>query len=53
MSEFIATSSLYKEHKQGVDGVSTLQIQGHIFCQGDLQVRVGILTVNYPKIVLV
>ena len=48
MVEFINTSSLYTASKNTV-----MSIQGHIFSQNDVEVRVGALTVNYPKLLLI
>ena len=48
MVEFITTSSIYTPSKNSLQS-----IQGHIFTQKDVEVRVGVLTVNYPKLLLV
>ncbi len=47
MVEFLNNSSIYEIKNQKIG------ISGHIFSQGDLRVRVGTLTVNYPKFLLV
>ena len=47
MVEFLKNSSFYEWKKQKID------ISGHIFRQGDIRVKVGILSVNYPKLVVI
>ena len=47
MVEFLNNSSIYEIQK------TKSFITGHIFRQGDLIVKVGALTVNYPKFLLV
>ena len=47
MVEFLYNSSIYETKNQKIF------ISGHSFTQGDLRVRVGALTVNYPKFLLV
>lgn len=49
MVEFLTTSSIYEKHSNNV----RITIQGHIFKQGDLKVKVGVLNVNYPKFLIV
>ena len=48
MTEFLSASSLFQAKKS-----SLLGIQGHIFKNGDVEIKVGILYVNHPKFLLV
>ena len=47
MVEFLYNSSIFEQKNQKIF------INGHSFTQGDLRVRIGALTVNYPKFLLV
>ena len=47
MVEFLNNSSIYEIKNQNIF------INGYIFSEGDLRVKVGTLTVNYPKFLLV
>ncbi len=49
MVEFLTTSSMYEKHSKNM----RITLQGHIFVQGDLKVKVGVLSVNYPKFLIV
>ena len=48
MVEFLRNSGIYQPHRD-----VSIDLHGHIFSQGDLKVRVGCLTVNFPKFLLV
>jgi len=48
MVEFLTTSGIYRNNKN-----VQIVLEGHIFQLGDLKVRVGSLTVNYPKFLIV
>lgn len=49
MVEFLRSSAIYSAHQTNVSYFA----QGHVFAQGDLRVRVGSITLNYPKYLLV
>ena len=49
MVEFLSTSGIYKSHHNNVK----IAVQGHIFSQGDLTVRLGIVSMNFPKFLIV
>lgn len=48
MVEFLTTSGIYQLHKN-----VNYELEGHVFQQGDLKVRVGSLSVSYPKFLIV
>jgi len=47
MVEFMATSSIYQPK------LTEASVRGHVYQLGDLTIKMGTLTLNYPKMLLV